>query len=218
MDILLKFMRILPEDRSAGHLKIAKTYAYSGVLLIDFVATFPFNLTPMPRQLASVFKLLRLTKLPLVFRVLQYDRFKPVIDFFWQAKNRKRAEVVQLRISCTSYFQVIRLIVGTSMVVYFGACLWYVVSEKQPESILKTFITVHLKNYDCSMTNEKLIATMYFIMTTISTVGYGDKFAESTYEKIAGILLMLTGTGIFAVVLGIFGSIIEGSTDEENEQ
>ncbi len=44
LDILFRFMRMLPEDKAAGHLKIAKRYAYSGALFVDVLATFPFDL------------------------------------------------------------------------------------------------------------------------------------------------------------------------------
>ena len=102
LDIGLKFLRQPSDDKQAGHLKIAKTYTYSGMLFVDILATFPFNEliseTYMPEEVGRVFKLLRLSKLPKVFEVIQYAKCKPIIDFFWQTKSRKRSEVVQIRI------------------------------------------------------------------------------------------------------------------------
>jgi len=55
----------------------------------------------------------------------------------------------------------------------------------------------------------KLISVMYFMMTTLSTVGYGDMFPISELEMILGMIIMLCGTAFFGYLLGTFGEIIQ---------
>ena len=49
---------------------------------------------------------------------------------------------------------------------------------------------------------------MYFSMTTLSTVGFGDITAKSNLEKIVAMIVMLVGVGFFSYIMGKFISII----------
>ena len=62
------------------------------------------------------------------------------------------------------------------------------------------------------MTNYQLYATaIYFTVTTITTVGYGDISGTNFMEKIMCIFLMLSGTFFFAFASGTLTSIIANS-------
>jgi voltage-gated potassium channel len=41
-------------------------------------------------------------------------------------------------------------------------------------------------------------------MTTVTTVGYGDMYPVTTIGRIAGAILMVSGIGYLATVLGVF--------------
>ena len=136
LDILLRFLRVLPNVGNCTHIKIAKAYIYSGMLFVDILATFPFNIfdTRSPEDSQSVsalslLKLLRLTKLPLVLKVLHFEQFETIINFFYRPKTRKRKDIVSFRISCKKQFRILRLIVAVFFVAYFGANLWYAISK-----------------------------------------------------------------------------------------
>lgn len=47
------------------------------------------------------------------------------------------------------------------------------------------------------------------MMTTLSTVGYGDMYPISELEMILGMVIMLCGTAFFGYLLGTFGDIIQ---------
>lgn len=49
---------------------------------------------------------------------------------------------------------------------------------------------------------------MYFIMTTLAKIGYGDLFPISVEEKIATIVIMLIGMVFFSYVLEKFVNIV----------
>ena len=49
---------------------------------------------------------------------------------------------------------------------------------------------------------------MYFMMTTLSTVGYGDYYPISSSEKIIGSLIQVMGVTLFAVVMNAFIEIV----------
>ena len=49
---------------------------------------------------------------------------------------------------------------------------------------------------------------MYYVVTTMSTVGYGDISAHTTAERIYCIMLMLVGVLSFNLISGALGALI----------
>ena len=49
---------------------------------------------------------------------------------------------------------------------------------------------------------------MYYVITTMSTVGYGDISGGTAAERIFAILLMLTGVLSFNLISGALGALI----------
>ena len=52
------------------------------------------------------------------------------------------------------------------------------------------------------------ITAVYFTVSTITTVGYGDIYATESYERLLGILTMLIGVIAFSFSTGSLSSII----------
>ena len=50
---------------------------------------------------------------------------------------------------------------------------------------------------DCSV-SEKYVTSLYWSITTMATVGYGDMRAENTLERLFNSLIMLIGAGLYA--------------------
>jgi hypothetical protein len=48
---------------------------------------------------------------------------------------------------------------------------------------------------------EQLIICTYFMLSTLSTVGYGDFYPSSMSEKLFGILIQFGGVTIFSIVM-----------------
>lgn len=46
-----------------------------------------------------------------------------------------------------------------------------------------------------------VITLMYFMLTTLSTVGYGDYFPSSIAEKILGVIIQIVGVSVFSVLM-----------------
>jgi hypothetical protein len=61
------------------------------------------------------------------------------------------------------------------------------------------------------------ISSMYFIVTTVLTVGYGDITAVSLAEKCFCMLMMLIGVFSFSYATGTLSAIIQ-SVDERDTQ
>ena len=55
----------------------------------------------------------------------------------------------------------------------------------------------------------KTIRLMYFMLTTLSTVGYGDFYPSSMLEKLVNILIQFIGVTIFSIVMTSFTEVFD---------
>ena len=58
---------------------------------------------------------------------------------------------------------------------------------------------------------------MYFVFTTITTVGFGDFSPVGNTERLFGIPMMFFGVMIFSYVMGVYGEILD-KFNEINEE
>ena len=62
---------------------------------------------------------------------------------------------------------------------------------------------------------KKYIASFYFLITTMTTVGYGDIVCISTYERIYHIILLGIGTIIYSFIVSKIGNYLREQSYEE---
>ena len=58
---------------------------------------------------------------------------------------------------------------------------------------------------------------MYFTVTTITTVGYGDVSADNTAERIVGVVTMVLGVIAFSYATGSLSSLIQHDDKTKQE-
>lgn len=49
---------------------------------------------------------------------------------------------------------------------------------------------------------------MYFMMTSLSTVGFGDFYPKNSYERILGSIILLSGVAIFSYIMSKLATMI----------
>lgn len=70
---------------------------------------------------------------------------------------------------------------------------------------------------------RRLIVSIYFILTTLSTVGYGDYYPKSDIEKVVAIFLMIMGIALFSYIMNNFITVLVnydnfmGNVDKSSE-
>jgi hypothetical protein len=62
---------------------------------------------------------------------------------------------------------------------------------------------------------ERTIKSMYFMLTTLSTVGYGDMSPQSINERMFGSMIMMVGVTIFTIVMQSFIDIVMSILDSD---
>lgn len=213
---------------------IARKYAKTW-MLTDVIAAFPFflfdpsspghrgnklNLSKLGRftrfmRLVRLARLLRLLKLPRLFLLIQNLERKANLHPGLSRMGRIMASVV--------------------FGVHFAACIWFVLGrtirycdfpdpwpvatlEDQDCSWISYFGYVHgfHSNQTFSL-DRQYIASFYFSMTTLATVGYGDISGKTYAEQIFAMMLMIFGVVWYSFVLSSTASIINSFQGSEEK-
>ena len=107
-------------------------------------------------------------------------------------------------------YKMVRLLLVLVVLTYFQGCLWFLMSkshEPGTEGQVTWYDANGLADYEA--TTDQLIVSLYFALTMLSTVGYGDMFPMSNLERVVGVICMLIGVFVFSMVMGQFTEIHE---------
>ena len=123
---------------------------------------------------------------------------------------------ITLKIYLTNSVKIMRLVLQTMMLAFFVGTYWlyftYIVfnshhphleSFHQGNILTDTFI-YHIDSWDIinESSHRKVIISMYFAFTSLSTVGFGDLYPVSDMERLAGSFVLLIGVAMFSYILG----------------
>jgi len=104
-------------------------------------------------------------------------------------------------------FQVFRLLLFILILSYFLGCLWFIMTKHSthgPDEF--TFYNEY------SMGNlepmDNLTIVVYFMFTTLSTVGFGDYNPKSEIERVIMTFILLIGVACFSWIMGQFIQIL----------
>jgi hypothetical protein len=153
--------------------------------------------------------------------ILQSQVFDSVIKAWFRsnlnasiARNATRQEdskqdnnKIMHQICFRYFFLVVRLVISIILLSYILGTIWYIVTFSFTES--EDQFTFY-NSYDLKdMTNnQKLVVVVYFIFTTLSTVGFGDYTPKSEIERLGTIFILLVGVAVFSYIMGQFINIL----------
>jgi hypothetical protein len=182
--------------------EIAKDYLNSW-FLIDLVAIIPFdrfigsggnNYNGLVRitRIGRMYKLLKLMRL---FRTFKMVKEKNKILHYMQ-KYLNIGVGMQRLIVFGILFVIITHIV---------ACLW-IITASFANNAEGTWMEGDIYEMGSS---EKYLTSIYFTVTTITTVGYGDVSISTKMEKVFCVTMMLFGVITFSYASGSLASILQ---------
>ncbi|KAM3216182.1 potassium channel AKT1 isoform X1 [Capsicum annuum] len=198
IDIILTFF-VAYLDRNTyllvdDHKKIAWKYM-STWFLFDVISTIPSELavkiSPRPLRQYGLFNMLRLWRLRRVsalFARLEKDRN---FNYFW--------------VRCA------KLVCVTLFAVHCAACFYYLIAAHYPDPS-KTWIGASMDDFLNQSLWIRYITSIYWSITTLTTVGYGDLHPENTREMIFDIFYMLFNLGLTAYLIGNMTNLVVHGT------
>jgi hypothetical protein len=109
------------------HKKIAMKYFKSGWLIIDFMATFPFDKIFVADESRGaniiLTKMLRLTRLSRIWAIFDLSRVNRLLKQLFESSQRQDRIVAQYILMYG--YKIFRLIIIAIICTYFVGCLWY---------------------------------------------------------------------------------------------
>jgi len=161
---------------------------------IDILSCFPGTAFPPHSPVDTTIKLARL------IRLCNVERFYSVVN--WLRHNLPIPPVL---------FEVGAIISYFFIMAHFGCCLWYYVPtlfSREP------WFTQFL---DPSATVvDKYVASLYYVMTTLATIGYGDIVPVNAAERILSCVFMILGTVSFGSIMGRMAAITSRLSSRES--
>lgn len=189
-----------------------------GWFILDLAACIPFYAFQSNSQgdvsdesSASQYKsFLRLGRLPRLYRLLRLTR---IFKFIKHYRNHQCIEKVME--SVCGKGSVIRLIAFFFMVsicVHLMSCLWYFVARLEGLGPQTWVVQRGLR--DSSIT-DLYIASLFWTITTLSTVGYGDIVPGTSVERVLAIAWMLFGVCFFSFTIGSLATMLNSIDTKE---
>lgn len=99
----------------------------------------------------------------------------------------------------------------TLFLVHCAGCLYYLLADRYPHKG-KTWIGAVIPNFRETSLWIRYTSAMYWSITTMTTVGYGDLHAQNSMEMIFIIFYMLFNLGLTAYLIGnMTNLVVEGT-------
>ncbi len=134
------------------------------------------------------FRVLRILRVLRVFRIFKATRFILAVDRMIDALSEVRRELFAL-------------VILSSMFVYLAACgIYYFERVEQPDVF------------------GSIPDAMWWAIITLTTIGYGDVYPETTGGKIFTALVALVGVGLIAIPSGLLASVLTEARVEDELQ
>jgi voltage-gated potassium channel len=140
----------------------------------------------LPILLPIDLRFLRAVRLLRLLRVLKFGRYSDSMKLFGQVLKNKKSELTSALI-----ILLILLIISSSL-------LYSVEKEAQPDKF------------------PNILASMWWGVATLTTVGYGDVYPITWPGKLFGAIISLLGIGLFALPTGILSAGFIEAIKEKN--
>jgi len=196
---------------------IASNYLKSWFAL-DFMASFPYShvldLAGLSDSGSS-----RVSQSTRIIRILRFFRFIRVIRLIRVLKLKNIFGKLESFINLSPALNVLAGFLRLSAIILFIAhwiaCIWHLIGDMENGSVVDTWI-IRMEMQDANW-SSKYVASIYWAITTMITVGYGDIVPVTDLERVYVMFTMLLSSAIFAYSMNSINALLVGWNSENEE-
>ena len=194
------------------HKKIAKNY-FQFWFTIDFLSIFPFDLI-LTEDASDANSLIRVARIGKMYKIVRLFRLIKVLKMV--KSNKKLVHQFSEHMKISNGLERLILFSGLfGIFIHVFACIFIIIVQMEGDFTHEKWTDSCYGFGPENSEFETYICSCYFIMTTVSTVGYGDISPSNTIERVFGSLLMFIGVLCFTFVSGALASILQSHDSRE---
>ena len=166
--------------------------------IIDLIAVLPFDL--IQRGIsgegsgANYNEFLRLARVPRLYRLLKMTKMVKAL------KLLKGGFLQEYFEAYSGILRIFSFLLTLCLLIHVAGCLWYFLAKLEEFSPDTWVVRADLIDAD----NMKLyFASVYYVFSTLTTVGYGDITALTIKERVFSILWMIFSVGFYSFAIGL---------------
>lgn len=199
IDLLIQFNVAYEKDGVVIEDRRKIVYNYlSGSFLIDLVSAVPWDLLSTYSE-----TFLYVHTVTVIIRLSRLRRMRSLQTQIEKLQYRIDNKLIWVFMNVGKLFSIL------IMLAHWFACIWYLLgastASDDPNAEPNWFSTATI---DRSSFSSCYLTSLYFCITTMITVGYGDVHAVNLQEKLFAIALMMTAWMVLLVISGVLTSTI----------
>ena len=205
IDILVIFNSAYYDDEYLiidDHKAIASSYI-KGWLLLDILAIIPFDLL---FQSDNYQELARFARIGRMYKIIKMTRLLRILKIVKQRtqllKYLNDILKIGLGFERLFFFMILSLISC-----HILSCIWVIAAQLNKAS--DEDYASWIDDYTDLDTGSLYVTAVYYTVTTITTVGYGDINGQNTLERSFSIVIMIIGVISFTFATGSLSSILQ---------
>jgi CRP-like cAMP-binding protein len=215
IDVLISFRTAFVE-RSTGIVNtVPSTMAchyFKGWFWVDFISCIPVDqLVAFYEGVAegSGFRTLKLLRVVRLVRLVKLARITKLSRFI-----RFLEDVIEIP---PALLKIIKLFVQVTFIGHVLACMWYFIGTQHDIGVREEeswWSDMNLPlpqtvSVDPTAAAEVYVASLYWTLASMTTVGYGDIVAKTDMERLWAIVTMLVGATVFGYIVGSMSTLVE---------
>lgn len=203
--------------------KVAVNYL-KGWFIIDLLSIVPFdkiinlqNATAIAKfaRIGRLYKIIRMTRLAKLLKLLK-SKNTIVSQFSTKLKiDHGMERLVFLVVFLVFFFHMSSCFFVVIAVSAEGNFFNEVIEVTQAKSWLSKFVLSQQNQTLYTNDADIYLKSLYFTVTTVATVGYGDITPHNIYERMYCIAMMCLGVSIFTFVSGALSSILSNYDNQQ---
>ncbi|EWS72924.1 cation channel family protein (macronuclear) [Tetrahymena thermophila SB210] len=153
-------------------------------------------------------------------------QFFCIVSLFFRQKSikgkfQKVIMELALKSNYSSFYDIFKLAFVILFIIHFCGCGFFLTGKLSVSYGQQEQNWINYCNLQNKSTQEQYIFSIYFIMVTMVTIGYGDIYPVNQYEKLYVIVISLVTSFVFGFSLNLIGSIltdIKKKSDDLNQK